>query len=172
MLTGQLGFISAARKRLKFQRCERINHSMLNSRCVEQNSRFNPTYSSPAETSSVTSSTTAAFQSASVRSSWPVPATKIRDGFFSRSFDCAALSTSDRIDVGVDGSCAAEAGMTSGAFWDCLAFRARVTRVASMMRSKRRALIECLFFKTSQDLSFYFGFGPMYGKRPKSVSCS
>jgi hypothetical protein len=91
-----------------------------------------PTYSSPAEMRNTASFLMFVFQSASVNSSCPVPPTKTRVGFFRRSFDCAFLKTSARVDEEAAGSFDAEAGMMTGAFRDCFAFKTIVARMAGM----------------------------------------
>jgi len=51
-----------------------------------------------------------------------------------RSFDCAVLSTSVRIDDEAAGSGDAEAGTTIGAFSDCFVFEAMVRRIAGIFK--------------------------------------
>ena len=92
-----------------------------------------PTYSSPAETKSTTSSLSALFQSLSSSSSWPVPATNTLLGFLRRSFDWAVLMTSARHEFEEEGSRDVEEGMRRGDFWDCLEFEAMVMRVEGIL---------------------------------------
>ena len=92
-------------------------------------SLLTPTYSSPADTSKVTSFFKFLSQSSSETISSPVPAPKIRVGFLILNFDVAVLNTrilSASPDV-------AEAGISNGAFWDWLELRAMVIRVDGMV---------------------------------------
>lgn len=80
--------------------------------------------------SNTTSFSMLVVQSASVNSSYPVSLTETRVGFFRHSFDCAFLETRIRTDEVAAGSFDAEAGIMTGDFCDCFAFKTIIARVA------------------------------------------